>query len=129
MTPLLLTLASLTPGDGGPGGGAAREAVAVMLGDGFKGFIQGPDGPPCPAELRDGDLKVEHESTATTFHRISLTPDGESHFRMTWFGNVYKGAVGRQGRHVVLTLEHPTVKAARGRDRLENLFCIRPRKH
>ena len=29
MTPLLLTLASLTPGDGGPGGTGAREAVAV----------------------------------------------------------------------------------------------------
>jgi hypothetical protein len=32
MTPLLLTLASLTPGDGGPGGGAAREPVAVDFG-------------------------------------------------------------------------------------------------
>jgi len=40
MTPLLLTLASLTPGDGGPGSGAAREAVAVKVGEGFKGFIR-----------------------------------------------------------------------------------------
>jgi hypothetical protein len=51
MTPLLLTLASLTPGDGGPGVGAAREPVAVRLGDGFNGFIRLPDGPLYRAEV------------------------------------------------------------------------------
>jgi hypothetical protein len=45
MMPLLLTLAGMLPGDGGPGGRAARAPVAVRLGDGLKGFIRRSDGP------------------------------------------------------------------------------------
>jgi hypothetical protein len=55
MTPLLLTLATLTSGDGGPGGGAARApveaVVTVKLGDWFKGFIRLPGGPLYRAEV------------------------------------------------------------------------------
>jgi hypothetical protein len=39
MPALLLTLASLTPGDSGPGGGAAREAVRVSFAGKWEGTV------------------------------------------------------------------------------------------
>ena len=64
MTPLLLTLASLTPGDGGPGGGAAREAVVWKLGEGFSGYIRLPGG-----QVRFELLK---EAARATVARVSV---------------------------------------------------------
>jgi hypothetical protein len=108
MMPLLLTLASLTPGDGGPGGGAAREpvAVAVKLGEGFKGFLRLPGGPLWPVELDGTVLRPAGRRVGPAFYPCSLRLEGEDRFRLTW-GVAFTGTVRREGGRIVLTLDRP----------------------
>jgi hypothetical protein len=112
MTPLLLTLASLTPDDGGPGGGAAREPVeaAVKL-DEFEGFLRLPGGPPLKARLEEGDLCVSHPAGCTVFLRCTLSRDEAGGCRLEWAGSVFRGAAARGPRGAVLTLRPDPVKA------------------
>ena len=112
MTPLLLTLASLTPGDGGPVGGAARAPVeaAVKL-DTFEGFLRLPGGPPLKARLEQGDLCVSYPAGCTVFFRCTLSRDEAGGFRLEWAGSVFRGAAARGPRGAVLTLRPDPVKA------------------
>src|SRR6516225_11102690 len=81
MTPLLLTLAGMLPGDGGgAGGGAARAPVAVKLGQGCKGFLRLSDGPLCPVRLREGEVWVERPWGSASFFPASLTLGAEGRF-------------------------------------------------
>jgi hypothetical protein len=108
MTPLLLTLASLTPGDGGPGGGAAQAPVTVTLGDGFKGYIRLPDGPLFHAKYAGGRLSIEYPGQSIrAVYLCTLTGDGQGGFRLTWAGATFRGAVSPSPRGLALTL-HPT---------------------
>jgi hypothetical protein len=108
MTPLLLTLASLTPGDGGPGGRAAREPVeaAVKLAEGFKGFLQLPGGPLCPVELMRGGLHIAGPRGVSTLLGCSLRREGCQRFRLSW-GDDFTGTIRRDGARLVLTLDWP----------------------
>ena len=120
MTPLLLTLASLTPGDGGPGGGAARapvEVAAVKLEE-FEGVIRLPGGPPLKARLEQGDLCVSHPAGCTYFLRCTLSRDEAGGFRLEWAGSVFRGAAARGPREAVLTLRPDPVKAGASDPRL-----------
>jgi hypothetical protein len=110
MTPLLLTLAGILPSDSGPGGGAAREAVAVAvkLGEGFKGFIRLPGGPLRRVEFHYGILEVSGRRGDAGFFGSALDPDGPGRFLWTCGPEVAKGTVGREGRRIVLTLDRPT---------------------
>jgi hypothetical protein len=105
MTPLLLTLAGLTPGDGGPVGGAARapvEAAAKL--DEFEGFLRLPGGPPLKARRGKGDLCVSYPAGCTIFFRFTLSRDEAGGFRLEWAGSVFRGAAARGPREAVLTL-------------------------
>jgi hypothetical protein len=109
MTPLLLTLANLTPGDGGPGGGAAGEPVAVKLGEGFTGYIRPPGGPLCPVRLGGGGLGRAAVGQCDLFP-ASLTLDAEGRFRLEWGRAAFKGTVRRGGGRTVLTLDRPITR-------------------
>ena len=126
MTPLLLTLAGILPGDGGPGGGAAREAVeaAVKL-DTFEGFIQVPGGPPLKARLEKGDLCVKFPGGCSIFFRCALTRDEAAGFRLEWAGNVFRGAASRGPGGAVLILRPAPVKAGGSDPRLLTDFLRR----
>jgi hypothetical protein len=118
MTRLLLTLPSLTPGDGGPGGGATREPVeaAVKL-DQFEDFLQVPGGPPLKARLDKGDLCVSYPAGCTVFFRCTVARDGGG-IRLEWAGNVFRGATSRGPDGVVVTLRTVTEQARASQPRL-----------
>ena len=99
MTPLLLTLASLTPGDGGPVGGAARAPVeaAVKL-DTFEGFLRLPGGPSLKARLEQGDLCVSYPAGCTIFLRCTLSRDEAGGFRLSGPATSSAGLGRRIGR-------------------------------
>jgi hypothetical protein len=110
MIPLLLTLASLSPGDGGPVSEAARApvAVAVKLGEGFKGFIRLPGGPLRRVEFHYGILEVSGRRGDAGFFGSSLDPDGPGRFRWKCGPEVVQGTVRRERGQIVLTLDRPT---------------------
>jgi len=124
MTPLLLTLASLTPGDGGPGGGAAREAVAWKLGEGFSGYLRLPAGPLREVRLRDRMLEVSGRWGESGFFAPSLAPDGAGRFRLAYGREVVKGTVRHDGGKIVLTVDPPPLTPEPGAILLRRLVDI-----
>jgi hypothetical protein len=113
MTGFVLALAGLACGDGGPGAGAATaavtEAVPVKVGARFDGFIRAPGGPLGLVHIQDGRMCITCRTTglATISKGISLAPDGEGRFRLTYFRHVFTGTAFREGRRSVLTLDPP----------------------
>jgi hypothetical protein len=79
MTGVVLALAGLTCGDGGPGMGAARESLARSFAGLWEGAwcFRSQEG---RAELRDGRLHIYEDSEAQTFE---TTIDGRRGLRMT----------------------------------------------
>jgi hypothetical protein len=112
MTPLLLTLAGILPGDGGAGGGAAHEPVTagVQLPGEFSALMRVPGGPLLKARLEKGDLRLSYPGGSTTFHRCAVSSDEGRGFRLEWAGNVYLGDASRGPRGVVITLRTGIVK-------------------
>jgi hypothetical protein len=107
MTPLLMTLAGILPGDGGPGGGAAREPVAVKLGEGLKGFIRLPGGPLYRAAVagRHFYLREGAGPNVIPFAGCTLAGDGTGRFRLTWREQVYRGRARSTPGGVELVLD------------------------
>jgi hypothetical protein len=78
MTPLFLTLASLTPGDGGPGMGAATAPAiepAVFLRGEWEGILFHGDGRWTRFDLADGKV-------AGRFSNWVILPDGPGQVRV-----------------------------------------------
>jgi hypothetical protein len=120
MTGVVLALAGLTCGDGGPGSGAAREPVTagVKLPREFSALMRVPGGPLLEARLVKGDLHISYPSGSATFHRCAFTGDEARGFRLEWGGNVYRGDASRGPQGVVLTLRTFSTKAGAHQPRL-----------
>lgn len=108
MAGIVLALAGLAAGDGGPRMGAAREPVAepVNLGAEFRGYMRLAGGPLRPAELAKGRLLVKAPGGVGFFGGAKLAPDGPGRFRLTFLGDL-RGTARREGGKIVLTLDLP----------------------
>jgi hypothetical protein len=110
MAGIVLALAGLTCGDGGPGMGPAREpgTEPVKLGEGFKGYLRLAGGPACRAELRGGTLTLtRYDGDPAELYYCALTGDGEGRFRLRWFVTVYRGTVETGPAGAILTVRGP----------------------
>jgi hypothetical protein len=107
MAGIVLALAGLTAGDGGPGMGAARVEVAVKFGDGFKGFIRLPGGPLRNVELRGEALIISGPLGTTGHSPASFTMEGKGRFRLACRRVAVRGGIHHEGGQIVLTLERP----------------------
>jgi hypothetical protein len=106
MTPLLLTLAGIISGDGGSGGGAAREPVAVKLGDGLKGFIRlGTAGPLWAVEIRQGTMYVRRARDISRLTGCTFQPNGAHGFWLRWNDYVHRGTIEERGGRLILTID------------------------
>jgi hypothetical protein len=98
MTGIVLALASLTAGDGGPGMGAAIAPVTPSLDGDLEERWEGGG----RAELRHGALKLygPRENVLLTY---SMRIDGEGTVRVTdWQGRSWKGIYRLAGRHLLI---------------------------
>jgi hypothetical protein len=103
MTPLLLTLASLTPGDGGPSTGAARAAVVPplpRLDIEWVGERLVDGAPPLQVSLNKNGLAASC-STLPIHGQITFRPDGTA--TTPWFGrNLYKMTYTLNGNRLTI---------------------------
>jgi hypothetical protein len=73
MTPVLLALASLTPGDGGPGGETPRAPVVARFPGAWEGTTEGPTFGALPADLRGDMLRIfGRPGVVTVFYRVRI---------------------------------------------------------
>ena len=96
MTGIVLALAGLTCGDGGPGAGGATAPVAAGISGEWEGRWASNHGATYAADLRGGVLRVYSPDRSTRF-TLRVIGEGRGRVRMTdprrddwmWFG-VYK---------------------------------------
>jgi hypothetical protein len=107
MTPLLLTLAGMLPGDGGPAGGAARQPVLppLTVNGAFRGFLRYETAPACPVDLSGGVLRLGDGEDRLYVPGCTLAPDGEGRFLLTFLSSPCRGSYRRQGDRFILTLD------------------------
>jgi hypothetical protein len=106
MAGIVLALAGLTCGDGGPGLGAAREPVGVKIGDGFRGFVRfGTAGRLCPAEMHGRTLHVRWPRETRRLTDCTFQPNGSRGFWLRWNDYVYRGTIEEKGGHLILTID------------------------
>ncbi len=127
MTPLLLTLAGILPGDGGPAGGAGREPVAppLTVNGVFRGFVRFETGPLCPMALSGGVLQLGDGEDRLYAPGCTLTPDGEGRFLLTLLSSPCRGTYRRQGDRLILTLDSKGVETLPRGKRLRLLQALR----
>jgi hypothetical protein len=106
MTSIVLALAGLTCGDGGPGAGAATAPVAepIEFGVGFRGYRRLPDGALCVVRVYESHVYMDSAPGGVRFYGSKLTLDGPGRFRL---GVELRGTVRREGRKIVLTPDRP----------------------
>jgi hypothetical protein len=106
MTGIVLALAGLTCGDGGPGMGAAREPAkfAVDFGKGFRGRIRLPGEHPCEVRINDSGYLAFSSYYEVVMPGPKLSADGEGRFRITGRFATFGGTVSVDKEGVVLTL-------------------------
>jgi hypothetical protein len=76
MTGIVLALAGLTCGDGGPGMGAATAAVAPNLVGAWKGTVRFNGSEPYPMEFVKGGMRVHCRWTTLVSCRLVSSPHG-----------------------------------------------------
>jgi hypothetical protein len=106
MTAVVLALAGLAAGDGGPGLGAARQPVAldVQLGDRFKGYMRLPDGTAFRVEMEGKTFRLWPPGRHRVLGDCERSADGPGRFRLQWGDVPLGGAVRRERRGVTLIL-------------------------
>jgi hypothetical protein len=107
MTPLVLTLAGMLPGDGGPGGGASRQPVLppLTVNGAFRDFLRFETAPACPVDLSGGVLRLGGGEDRLSAPGCTLAPDGEGRFLLTFLSSPCRGTYRRQGDRFMLTLD------------------------
>ncbi len=113
MTGVVLALAGLACGDGGPGMGAARAAVAVNLSSGrWEGEGRLFDVKLVRTSLVGGALSTKDGQFVTNYGRLTFRPDGI--------------ATTRYGTYWTYSVDDGWLKLRYGSTRFNTVFILRP---